>query len=1010
MPTPFSFDSQPMFFRSQSFNGGPGSGGHSCGGLSNKADDPMEQFMEVQKSETSKMEQLVRNIDKKLSDPNQCAICYRTLSCKSALQMHYRTHTGERPFRCKICGRAFTTKGNLKTHMGVHRAKPPLRMMHQCPVCHKQFTNTLVLQQHIRMHTGELPKQMTGFPHGAAMMMVPPAGVAYMPFPGYPSFFNTGFPPGALQRPAIMGVPQMHMKLAQQQLESNSRRESSSVDRDNRLQDSNSESRDDDDDDDDDVNETRTNNDGDDGDDDDEDNDDGGDDNDVRDGTDVGRGYLDDDDMEIDNDDCEQNCFSDENMDENDDEQNDNAEHNQKVGSSKDFSGGNNNIKNRSPSRGNKSPSNGNRSPSHGNGSPSDVNRSPFHRNRSPTHGNRSSTHGNRSLSSEKISPSRENRSPTRENRSPSCGNRSPSCGNRSPSHDRSSPDISPPPSVKEQDGKLSRHDDRTLKAALPQFSSRNFVAPLSSCQNFVEEAARMAANQYLMFEYPPPNMYSTSLMALEEKVKGINGGRDLMHPLLQRTSHPLEQMEKIINRTEGIVSPNMNWQITEQRSAALARERINSSLHGLENERKKVPVSATPTTTDKPSYSVPSPKSSDSGGGADGTTSRSEKSERISSVMSSNVLDGMDLSPSLFEATTGKPNTTCSVCYKTFACKSALDIHYRSHTKERPFKCKLCDRAFSTKGNMKQHMLTHKANGDIVFSSDGSCSSCSHSCPPEDGGGEGGGGEASLGADKLDISRHASSPCVSEDEFSNNEENENDEDDEIDNQESSVVNDSDREKQSHSDGRVEENAGLQVPPNCQSPSLSRKPSLRHMCQVCQKPFSSASALQIHMRTHTGDKPFKCNVCSKAFTTKGNLKVHMGTHMWNNGPSRRGRRMSVEGISGFGPVPPKCNEFFGSPPHRVPPPDLFPFSFPGFGKPGMYGSMPARRNEISVIQSMSGRMPLLSPVMNASGEMGLNLRFPPMLKPHSFSLQPQHRPPMLTFPASMRHNIENLVR
>lgn len=117
-------------------------------------DDNLEQFMEIDKSETSKLQQLVDNIEHKMTDPNQCVICHRVLSCKSALQMHYRIHTGERPFKCKICGRSFTTKGNLKTHMGVHRAKPPLRMMHQCPVCHKQFTNLLVLQQHIRSHTG----------------------------------------------------------------------------------------------------------------------------------------------------------------------------------------------------------------------------------------------------------------------------------------------------------------------------------------------------------------------------------------------------------------------------------------------------------------------------------------------------------------------------------------------------------------------------------------------------------------------------------------------------------------------------------------------------------------------------------------------------------------------------------------------------------------------------------------------------------------------------------------
>ena len=109
-------------------------------------DSTWETLMEVQKaSETAKLQQLVDNIEHKLKDPNQCFFCKRVLSCKSALQMHYRTHTGERPYKCKICSRAFTTKGNLKTHMGVHRVKPPLRMMHQCPICHKQFTNALVM-------------------------------------------------------------------------------------------------------------------------------------------------------------------------------------------------------------------------------------------------------------------------------------------------------------------------------------------------------------------------------------------------------------------------------------------------------------------------------------------------------------------------------------------------------------------------------------------------------------------------------------------------------------------------------------------------------------------------------------------------------------------------------------------------------------------------------------------------------------------------------------------------
>lgn len=163
-------------------------------------DNSWESLIEITKtSETSKLQQLVDNIEHKLSDPNQCIVCHRVLSCKSALLMHYRTHTGERPFKCKICGRAFTTKGNLKTHMGVHRAKPPLRVLHQCPVCHKKFANTLVLQQHIRLHTGE--------PTDLSPEQIQAAEINEFP-PGYPPHPLASFlPPGFPIHPTGAGFP-----------------------------------------------------------------------------------------------------------------------------------------------------------------------------------------------------------------------------------------------------------------------------------------------------------------------------------------------------------------------------------------------------------------------------------------------------------------------------------------------------------------------------------------------------------------------------------------------------------------------------------------------------------------------------------------------------------------------------------------------------------------------------------------------------------------------------------
>ncbi|KTF72168.1 hypothetical protein cypCar_00049214, partial [Cyprinus carpio] len=58
----------------------------------------------------------------------------------------------------------------------------------------------------------------------------------------------------------------------------------------------------------------------------------------------------------------------------------------------------------------------------------------------------------------------------------------------------------------------------------------------------------------------------------------------------------------------------------------------------------------------------------------------------------------------------------------------------------------------------------------------------------------------------------------------------------------------------------------------------SEDPFFKHKCRFCAKVFGSDSALQIHLRSHTGERPFKCNICGNRFSTKGNLKVHFQRH------------------------------------------------------------------------------------------------------------------------------------
>ncbi len=76
----------------------------------------------------------------------RCPICSKMFRGPNNMRIHYRLHTGRKPYQCHVCNKTFNHRPHLVSHQRTHTGEKPFR----CQVCYKGFARKDGLKQHAR--------------------------------------------------------------------------------------------------------------------------------------------------------------------------------------------------------------------------------------------------------------------------------------------------------------------------------------------------------------------------------------------------------------------------------------------------------------------------------------------------------------------------------------------------------------------------------------------------------------------------------------------------------------------------------------------------------------------------------------------------------------------------------------------------------------------------------------------------------------------------------------------